>query len=88
MIEQHDDKMIRCPRIGGYVTFKLCRSENNFLPCRWVVGCWQEQMDINEFLDEHFSKENLDKIFAPPKPKMESLMEMIEKAKKVKKENG
>ncbi len=88
MIEQHDDKMIRCPRIGGYVTFKLCRSEHDFLPCRWVVGCWQEQMNINEFLDEHFSKEDLDKIFTPPKPKMESLVEMIEKAKKVKKENG
>jgi len=87
LIEQHDDKMIRCPRIGGYVTFKLCRSENNFLPCRWVVGCWQGQMDMNEFLDENFSGEELDRIFVPPKPKMESLVEMIEKAKKVKKEN-
>jgi hypothetical protein len=45
-------------------------------------------MDINEFLDENFSGEELDKIFVPPKPKMESLVEMIEKAKKVKKENG
>jgi len=88
LIEQHDDKMIRCPRIGGYVTFKLCRSENNFFPCRWVVGCWLGQMDINEFLDENFSKEDLDRIFVPPKPKMESLVEMIEKAKKIKKGNG
>jgi hypothetical protein len=87
LIEQHDDKMIRCPRIGGYVTFKLCRSENNFLPCRWVVGCWQGQMDMNEFLDENFSGEELDRIFVSPKPKMESLVEMIEKAKKIKKEN-
>lgn len=87
MIEQHDDKMIRCPRIGGHVIFKLCRSENKLLPCGWIVGCWQEQMNINEFLDEHFSKEELDRVFVPPKPKMESLAEMIEKAKKVKREN-
>jgi len=45
-------------------------------------------MDINEFLDENFSKEDLDRISVPPKPKMESLVEMIEKAKKVKRENG
>ena len=82
MIEQHDDKMIRCPRIGGYVNFKLCRSENNMLPCRWVVGCWQMHMDVNKFLENHFSKKELDKLFVNPKPKIESLVEIIEQAKK------
>ena len=82
MIEQHDGKMIRCPRIGGDVNFKLCRSENNMLPCRWVVGCWQMHMDVNTFLEDHFSKKELDKIFVNPKPKIESLVEIIEQAKK------
>ena len=82
MIEQHDDKTIRCPRVGGEVNFKFCRSENNMLPCRWVVGCWQMQMDVKKFLDEHYSKEELEKIFAPPRPKIESLMDLIEKAKR------
>jgi hypothetical protein len=42
-------------------------------------------MDINKFLGEHFSKEERDKIFVPPKPKIESLVELIEQAKKGKK---
>jgi hypothetical protein len=53
------------------------------LPCRWIVGCWQMQMDINRFLADHYSKEELDQIFAPPKPKIQSLMDLIERAKKV-----
>ena len=88
MIEQYDKKTIRCPRVGGNVNFKFCRSENNFLPCGWVVGCWQMRMDINLFLKEHYSEEALGRTFVPPKPKMQSLVELIEKAKKVKKENG
>ncbi|MBW2138378.1 MAG: hypothetical protein JRH06_12580 [Deltaproteobacteria bacterium] len=84
MIEEHDEKMTRCPRIGGDVNFKFCRSENNMLPCRWVVGCWEGRIDISRFLDEHFSQEAQNRIFVPPKPKIESLVEMIEKAKQSK----
>lgn len=84
MVEPKDNKMIRCPRVGGYVNFKFCRTENNLLPCRWVVGCWHMYMDINEFLDKNFSKEELDKIFVPPNPKIESLVELIDKAKQSK----
>ena len=39
------------------------------------------QIDINEYLSEHFSKEELDKAFVPPKPKLESLVATMEKAK-------
>ncbi len=84
MIEQHDDKTIRCPRVGGEVTFRYCRFENNMLPCRWIAGCWQSQMDINAFLADHYSKEELDRIFAPPGPKIESLVDLMEKARKAK----
>jgi hypothetical protein len=84
LIEQHDEKTIRCPRVGGEVSFRYCRFENNMLPCRWIAGCWQMQMDIDAFLTHHYSKEELDRVFAPPKPKIESLMDLIAKAKKAK----
>jgi len=83
LIEQHDDKTIRCPRVGGEVNFKFCRFENNMLPCRWIVGCWKMYLDINKFLEDHYSKEESDRIFASPKPKIQSLVGLIEKAKKV-----
>ena len=84
MIEEHDDKTILCPRVGGEVNFRYCRFENNLLPCRWIVGCWQTQMDINRLLADHYSKDELERIFAPPKPKIQGLVDLIEKAKKVK----
>jgi len=82
VIEEHDKKTIRCPRIGGDVNFILCRTENNLLPCRWIVGCWQARIDIKKFLDEHYSEEEKEKFFISPKPKLTSLVEMIEKVKK------
>ncbi|NIS70609.1 MAG: hypothetical protein GTO12_17195 [Proteobacteria bacterium] len=84
MIEKHDDESIRCPKLGDAVTFKYCRIMNERLPCRWIAGCWQRRMDIHRFLADHYSKEELDRVFAPPKPKIESLLELIEKAKKAK----
>jgi hypothetical protein len=82
LIDQHDDKMIRCPRVGGEVNFRFCRYENNMLPCRFIVGCWRGQMDIEAMLKENYSEEELDRIFAPPKPKVESLVGLIEKVRK------
>lgn len=82
MIEQYDDETIRCPRVGGEVNFKFCRSENNMFPCRWIIGCWQNKMDINGFLKDHYSKDELDQAFAPRKSKLESLIGLVEKAKK------
>ena len=84
VIEQYDDKAMRCPRVGGEVNFRFCRFENNMLPCRFIVGCWQGQMDIEAFLDEQYSEEELGSIFAPPKPKMEALVDLMEKAQKLK----
>ena len=83
-MEQHDEKTMRCPRVGGEVTFRFCRFENNMLPCRFIVGCWQGQMDIEAFLYEHYSEDELNRIFAPPKPKIESLVGLMEKVQKAK----
>ena len=86
MIEQHDDKTIRCPRVGGEVNFRFCRYENNMLPCRFIAGCWQGQMDIEALLKEHYTEEELDRIFTPPKPKIESLAGLMEKVQREKQE--
>jgi hypothetical protein len=42
------------------------------------------QLDINGFLAEHYSEEELDRIFVPPKPKMESLLDLMEKVRREK----
>jgi hypothetical protein len=87
LIEQYDDNTIRCPRIGGDANFLFCRTENNMLPCRWIVGCWKERMEIQTFLEDHYTDEELEQIFTPPGPKIESLLNLVEKAKKAHKRN-
>ena len=86
LIEEHDHKLVLCPRLIAKVNFKFCRSENEMLPCAWVAGCWQMRIDIDRFLYEHYSTEGLNRIFGPPKPKIENLLELIDKAKKHRKE--
>jgi hypothetical protein len=85
MIEEHDHRPIRCPRLGGKVNFKCFRIMNDRLPSRWIIGCWQMYIDMNRFLADYYSKDELDRVFAPPKPKVESLVELIEKSKRVNK---
>ena len=87
LIEQYDDNTIRCPRIGGEVSFLFCRTENKMLPCRWIAGCWKGRMEIQTFLEDHYTGEELEQIFLPPKPKMEILVNLVEKAKKANKQN-
>jgi len=81
-MKEHNDRIIRCPKLGDEVNFKYCRVVNNQLPCGWIVGCWRMRMDINHFLASHYSMEQLDQIFAPPKPKIQTLLELIEQSKK------
>jgi len=44
-------------------------------------------IDINTFLEDHYSKEELDRVFDPPKHKIQNLVGLIEKAKEAKKKN-
>jgi len=44
-------------------------------------------LDINTFLEDHYTKEELDRVFELPKPKIQSLVGLIEKAKEAKKKN-
>jgi len=44
-------------------------------------------MEIQSFLEDHYTEEELEQIFVPPKSKMESLVNLVEKAKKSNKQN-
>jgi hypothetical protein len=45
-------------------------------------------MDIKKFLEDHYSDEELDRIFALPRPKVESLINLIGQARQRKKEES
>ena len=74
----------RCPRLGSPVTFRYCRETGKGdLPCWKVIDCWWEYFDVVSVLQENFSEEEFAQIInARPKPKLTSLIELVEAAKK------
>jgi len=57
------------------------------LPCFKTLDCWFEHFLVEEYLREELKPEQWDQVFGrPPKPKMLSLVELIEQAKMMKKE--
>jgi hypothetical protein len=46
------------------------------------MDCWFEKIRIEEFLKENYKEEEISYIFKVSKPKLTSIIELIEKAKK------
>jgi len=51
------------------------------LPCRKVLDCWHEHIDITAYLSEILTPKEIEAITATPKPKVTQLLELIQKAK-------
>ncbi len=84
MLESKDSYERRCPRLGGSVSFGYCRaSGDNDTACWKIFDCWWERFDVVGHL-QTFMPEDKFRIIAEarPKPKMVSLVELIEQAKK------
>ncbi len=87
MIEEHDALIIRCPMLGGEVPFHYCRTVNEELPCRKIIICWEFRIEIGKFLSENYSLDQIQCALAPPtKTRLDTILELIEKAKKTKEE--
>jgi hypothetical protein len=87
MVEEHDDLIIRCPQLGGEVPFHYCRTVNEDLPCRRIIICWEFRVEISKFLSNHYSLDQIQHALAPPtKTRVETILDLIEKAKNIKKE--
>jgi hypothetical protein len=85
MINEHDQDLLRCRRLGHEVTFGYCRQETGGKPCRLVLDCWWEHFEVRSFLRAHLPEETVAEVeragASPPPPKILSLVEMIQEAK-------
>jgi len=87
MMEEHDALIIRCSMLGGEVPFHYCRTVNEDLPCGKIVICWEFRIEIAQFLNEHYSLDEIQRALAPPtKTRLDTILELIEQAKKIKEE--
>jgi hypothetical protein len=79
----YDHLEIRCPRLGGEVTFAYCQKEGGDLPCPRVLACWQPHFDVETYLRGKLTETEWDCCFnQPSKDKVASLIELVEAAKK------
>ena len=82
MENHHDNKLIRCPKLGDEMTFDYCLRESGELPCQRIVRCWSFSFDVESFLKEKLTPEKYNSfIAAQQKEKVTSLIELIEAAK-------
>jgi hypothetical protein len=83
MPAMYDHLEIRCPKLGGQVTFAYCRREAGTIPCQRTVVCWQRTFPVEAFLESILSEEDWVRwANQNPKEKMTTLLELIEEAKK------
>jgi len=81
MKEQYDSEKIYCRRLGHHLHFHYCRLEKGALPCSLIADCWFERIPIDDFLKDHYTKEELAGIFSPQQQKISTIYDLIEKAK-------
>jgi hypothetical protein len=64
--------------------FSYCRVENKGLPCHKIMDCWYQHFMIEDFLRKDLKPEEWERFSIDRKPKVLSLIELIEEAKKTK----
>lgn len=84
MDESKDHLERRCPRLGGPASFVYCRTSGDVDSVCWkVFDCWWEEFDVVGYMKNCLPEEHFNRlVHARPKPKMVSLMECIEQARK------
>jgi hypothetical protein len=79
----YDHLEIRCPRLGGEVTFSYCEKEGGDLPCPRIILCWQPHFPVEDYLKGKLTQTQWDRFSnQAPKHKVTTLVELIEAAKK------
>jgi hypothetical protein len=80
----YEELEIRCPKLGGPVTFSYCKIEEQGRPCPRSLKCWVSYFDVEGVFRETLSPEEFDQCFRrPPPTRIGTLLELIEKAKKL-----
>ena len=75
----YDEQHVQCPKVGHEVAFEYCRAEQGDGPCRNLLSCWWDHIEVAAFVAEHFGESSSD-LFDGPADKVASLTELIEQA--------
>jgi hypothetical protein len=81
MDASHDFRESYCRKLGHYLTFGYCRTENSGLPCGRILDCWFEKLPVGDFLRENYTPEEIGRVTGPAPPKTATLVDLIERAR-------
>ncbi|MGD2173812.1 MAG: hypothetical protein PVJ27_00270 [Candidatus Brocadiaceae bacterium] len=83
MLEEHDERTRRCPRLGHQVRFHYCRTQEGSSLCLRILDCWWEAFDVQSFLREHYPAEELKRIRRhEPRDKVTNILDIIQQARR------
>jgi len=77
-----DDEDGYCRILGHYLSFSYCRSCQEGAPCFKILDCWFEKFDVRKFIEERYTTEEIERFLQPPKPKIQTLLTLIQQAQK------
>jgi hypothetical protein len=75
-----DDRECYCRILGHHLHFAYCRSSRDGYPCYKILDCWFEKFDVRKFVQENFTAADIERFLQAPKPKVQTLMTLIEQA--------
>jgi hypothetical protein len=80
----HEHKEIRCPRLGGPVSFRYCETTGSEgKPCFKIADCWWQAFDVVGYLKERLSPEELRQVLASrPASKLTGILAQIQQARR------
>jgi hypothetical protein len=82
--QPYEDRTIRCPKLGGMVWFQYCEAGEGESACPKALDCWAPVFDVEGFFRGRLTPEDFENCFMkPPTPKIVTLMDLIEQAKKL-----
>jgi hypothetical protein len=83
MEEEEKHLTRRCPRLGGPVSLHYCKRGGSEKEACWkIIDCWWEIFDIVAYLQDTLPADQYQRLLRKkPKPKVASILEIVEKVK-------
>ena len=76
-----DHVEVRCPKLGGEVTFGYCRLLQDGLPCRRALVCFEFKFPVDIYFQQVLKEETYTRIFTSvPENRVERLMNTVAQA--------
>ncbi len=74
----------RCPRLGGPVSFRYCRScDRDQRACFKIIDCWWETFDVVRYLADMLPGEEMQRLLHPEPPaKIAGIIRCADKARR------